>query len=126
MARAESARSGHSASVVHSAVLALRNFLEDITLWGWAERPKRRLVFSSDVPRLPRPLPRDLAPHVDAALLAAVSTLDDRFARCGILLLRHAGLRLGELLDLELGCVVDYGPRGRGCGCHWASFSWSS
>lgn len=101
-----------SASVVHSAVLALRNFLEDITLWGWAERPRRRLVFASDVPRLPRPLPRALTPDVDQALMAAVSRLDDRFARSGILLLRHAGLRLGELLDLERGCVIDYGPTG--------------
>jgi integrase len=93
-------------------VLTLRNFLDDITLWGWVERPSRRLVFASDIPRLPRPLPRALAPDVDAALMAAVATLHDSFARCGILLLRHAGLRLGELLDLELGCVVDYGPTG--------------
>ena len=27
-------------------------------------------------------------------------------------MLRTAGLRLGECLDLELGCVVDYGPTG--------------
>ena len=29
-----------------------------------------------------------------------------------ITLLRHAGLRLGECLDLELDCVVDYGTSG--------------
>jgi integrase len=48
----------------------------------------------------------------DAALLAAIGDLDDPFARCGLLVLRHAGLRLGELLDLELNAVVDYGPAG--------------
>lgn len=101
-----------SASVVHSVVLTVRNFLDDITLWGWADRPRRRLVFATDVPRLPRPLPRALAPDVDAALMAAVARLDDPFARSAILLLRRAGLRLGECLDLELGCVVDYGPTG--------------
>ncbi len=101
-----------SASVVHSTVLTIRNFLDDITLWGWADRPERRLVFASDVPRLPRPLPRALAPHIDAALMAAVDRLDDLFARSAIMLLRRAGLRLGECLDLELGCVVDYGPTG--------------
>jgi site-specific recombinase XerD len=69
-------------------------------------------LFASDVPRLPRPLPRGLAPDVDAALLHEVATLEDDFARVGITLLRRAGLRLGELLDLELGCVVDYGPTG--------------
>ena len=101
-----------SASVAHEAVLALRNFLDDITLWGWAERPRRRLVFAADVPRLPRPLPRALAPDIDAALMAAVDGLADPFARTAIALLRRAGLRLGECLDLELDGVVDYGSTG--------------
>ena len=101
-----------SASVVHGTVLTLRNFLDDITLWGWADRPAHRLVFASDVPRLPRPLPRGLAPDVDTALMAAVDRLEDPFARAAIMLLRRTGLRLGECLDLELGCVVDYGATG--------------
>lgn len=101
-----------SPSVVHRAVLALRNFLDDITLWGWAERPARRLVFAADVPRLPRPLPRALAPQNDAALMNAVDALADPLARCALTLLRRAGLRLGECLDLELECVVDYGRTG--------------
>jgi integrase len=101
-----------SAAAVHGAVLTVRNFLDDITVWGWADQPRRRLVFASDVPRLPRPLPRALAPDADAALMAAAATLDDLFARSAILLLRRSGLRLGECLDLELGCVVDYGPTG--------------
>jgi site-specific recombinase XerD len=98
--------------VVHAAVLAVRNFLDDITAWGWAERPHCQLIFAADVPRLPRPLPRALAPDQDAQLMAAVAELEDPFARCGLTLLRGAGLRLGELLDLELGGVVDYGPAG--------------
>ena len=101
-----------SITVAHEAVLTLRNFLDDVTLWGWAERPARRLVFAADVPRLPRPLPRALAPDVDAALMAAVERLEDRFARTAITLLRRAGLRIGECLDLELDAVVDYGPTG--------------
>ena len=101
-----------SASVVHQAVLSVRNFLDDIAVWGWSERPPRTLLFASDVPRLPRPLPRALAPDVDAALMTEVARLEDPFARCAITLLRRAGLRLGECLDLELSCVVDYGAAG--------------
>lgn len=101
-----------SAAAVHGTVLTVRNFLDDITLWGWADQPGRRLIFASDVPRLPRPLPRALAPDADAALMAAAASLDDLFARSALLLLRRSGLRLGECLDLELGCVVDYGPAG--------------
>jgi integrase len=101
-----------SVSAVHGTVLTVRNFLDDITLWGWADRPSRRIIFASDVPRLPRPLPRALAPDTDTALMTAVDNLHDLFARSAILLLRRTGLRLGECLDLELGCVVDYGPTG--------------
>jgi integrase len=99
-------------SVVHATVLAVRNFLDDLALWGWAERPARQLLFASDVPRLPRALPRSLSPDQDRALMATVDQLADPFARCGLLVLRGAGLRLGELLDLELDSVVDYGPAG--------------
>jgi integrase len=101
-----------SASVAQSAVLSLRNLLDDITLWGWAERPARRLVFAADVPKLPRPLPRALVPDIDAALMGAVDRLADPFARSALTLLRRAGLRLGECLDLELDAVVDYGATG--------------
>jgi integrase len=101
-----------SASVVHSTVLTVRNFLDHITLWGWADRPAHRAVFAADVPRLPRPLPRALAPDVDAALMGAIVMLNDPFARAALLVLRRAGLRLGECLDLELSCGVDCGPTG--------------
>jgi integrase len=101
-----------AASVVHATVLTVRNFLDDLALWGWAERPARQLLFASDVPRLPRPLPRALSPDHDRALMAAVDQLADPFARCGLLVLRGAGLRLGELLDLELDSIIDYGPAG--------------
>jgi site-specific recombinase XerD len=111
--RGRLARDQHvSPTVVHAAVLTVRNFLDDITAWGWAERPHRQLIFAADVPRLPRPLPRALTPADDSRLIAAVAKLKDPFARCGLILLRGAGLRLGELLDLELGGVVDYGPAG--------------
>ncbi|GAB3864153.1 hypothetical protein GCM10028801_32980 [Nocardioides maradonensis] len=101
-----------SAAVAQSAVLSLRNLLEDIAAWGWSEAPTRRLVFAADIPKLDRPLPRALAPDVDARLMAAVSELSDPFAQAGLQVLRGTGLRIGELLDLELGAVVDYGPAG--------------
>ena len=101
-----------SAAVAQSAVLSLRNLLDDITAWGWEQAPPRRLVFAADVPKLDQPLPRALAPDVDAAVMNAVARLDDPFARVGLTVLRGAGLRVGELLDLELGSIIDYGPAG--------------
>jgi hypothetical protein len=54
--------------VAAHATFTLRNFLEDITAWGWAEAPQRRLVFATDIPRQPEMLPRALPPDVDAVL----------------------------------------------------------
>ncbi len=85
----------------------LRLFFDDLTAWDWAERPAATLLHRTDIPRLPQPLPRALSPDVDAALLTAVTGLTDQAARCRITLLRGAGLRLGELLDLELDCLWD-------------------
>lgn len=96
-----------SPTVSKRTVIDLRCFFDDLTLWGWAERPPGRLLFASDIPRLDKPLPRALAPDVDRDLMAAVRQLDDPFARIGLTLLRGTGIRLGELLDLELDCVWD-------------------
>lgn len=101
-----------SKAVIQSTVLSVRNLLEDITEWGWEQAPPRRLVFAADVPKLDQPLPRALPPDIDAAVMNAVSQPDDSFARIGLTVLRGAGLRVGELLDLELGSVIDYGPAG--------------
>lgn len=98
---------------VHAhAAFTLRGFLDDIWAWGWADAPHRRLMFETDIPRQPDSLPRALPPNIDMAVMAAVGGLDDRFARVGITVLRHTGMRIGELLDLELRDLVDYGTNG--------------
>jgi integrase len=86
-------------------ILAVKNFLADIAEWGWADAPGRRLVFAADVPRLPRPLPRYLPVDADRRLSDALARSDYRLAADALLLQRACGLRIGELLDLELDCV---------------------
>ena len=61
--------------------ITLRSFLEDIAAWGWADAPSRRLVFGTDVPKVPHLLPRALPPDVDHALMNAVADLEDLFPR---------------------------------------------
>lgn len=99
-------------TVFHHDVLDLRVFFEDIAEWGWPSAPSRRLFFLSDLPRLPEPMPRALDPAADRALMSAVGDLTEPFARCGLTLLRATGMRVGELLDLELDCIADMGARG--------------
>jgi integrase len=105
---------GRTISLVqfHHDVVDLRVFFEDIAAWGWASGPRRRLLFLTDLPRLPEPMPRALAPEVDTSLMAAVRRLEDPFARTGLVLLRSTGMRVGELLDLELDCLIDFADHG--------------
>ena len=99
-------------TVYHQDIVDLRCFFEDIAGWGWASAPPRRLLFYADIPRLPDALPRALPPDVDRALMAAVAGLDDLFVRTGLRLLRATGMRVGELLDLELDCLLDFSQHG--------------
>jgi integrase len=93
-------------------VLAISTFLADITEWGWSDAPARRLVFKSDIPRLPHPLPRYIPPDADRRLAEALRTSPNRLAADALLLQRACGLRIGELLDLELDCVHEIPGQG--------------
>jgi site-specific recombinase XerD len=86
-------------------MIAVRGFLADIAEWGWDEAPTRKLIFRTDVPRAPRPLPRYLPVDADRRLSAALGRSPHRLAADALLLQRSCGLRIGELLDLELNCV---------------------
>ncbi|MBG0825873.1 tyrosine-type recombinase/integrase [Planomonospora sp. ID91781] len=94
-------------------VVALTTFLTDITEWGWAEAPARRLVFRDDNPKLPRLLPRYLPVDADRRLAEVLRDRpDNELAAYALQLQRACGLRIGELLDLELDCVHEVAGHG--------------
>jgi integrase len=93
-------------------VLAVSSFLTEITEWGWADAPPRRLIFRTDTPRLPRPLPRYLPIDTDRRLSEALERSEFRLAADALLLQRACGLRIGELVDLELDCVHEVAGNG--------------
>ena len=87
-------------------VVAVTTFLTDITEWGWDAAPPRKVLFRDDVPKLPQLLPRYLPVDADRALTAALTQHpDNELAALALRLQRGCGLRIGELLDLELDCV---------------------
>lgn len=87
-------------------VLALSCFLTDITEWGWPEAPPRKLLFRDDIPKLPQVLPRYLPVDVDRRLTTMLTEQPgNELAAAALRLQRSCGLRIGELLDLELDCV---------------------
>ena len=93
-------------------VLAVHCLLNDICEWGWPQAPNRRLIFTSDIPKLPRPLPRYLTPDLDRRLADALRSCTNRLAGDALLLQRATGLRIGELVDLELDCVHEIPGQG--------------
>ena len=102
----------HSIGHQRGQILTVRQFLADITEWGWPAAPPRPVIFARDVPPAPHPLPRYLPPDADRRLLAALEQLSAsapsplaRLHADALLLTRATGLRLGELRDLELDCV---------------------
>lgn len=88
---------------VHSIqnVRAYIEWLEDERL---VPTPPSKLIRGSDLPKLPKYLPRPVPPDVDAVLQRRLKS-----SRCtyqlGLLLMRRTGLRVGELAKLPFNCV---------------------
>jgi integrase len=102
----------HSIGHRRGQILTVRQFLADITEWGWPCAPTRPLLFARDVPDAPHPLPRYLPPDADRRLAVALEQRSAsgpsplaRLHADALLLTRATGLRLGELRDLQLDCV---------------------
>lgn len=93
-------------------IIAVHCFLNDIPQWGWPEAPPRRLIFPRDTPRRPKPLPRYLPAEADRRLAGALAASTETLAANALLLARATGLRIGELLDLELDCVHEVPGQG--------------
>ena len=117
LAAVAKARTWHTGAPLSAAerrgrVLAVSGFLNNITEWGWPDAPARRLVFRADIPKRPRALPRYLPPDADRRLVEALEASTNRLAADALLLQRACGLRIGELVDLELDCVHEIPGQG--------------
>lgn len=89
------------------AIQHVRSYLdwleEEQTLTSSSE-----LVRGSDLPKLPRYLPRPIPPEVDAVLQRRFKSSGCVF-QLGLLLMRRTGLRVGELIALPYQCLrVDH------------------
>lgn len=88
---------------------ALRRFFDDMLDWQWPEAPPPNLILQTDLPpkeyHLPKPLPRDVDQTLTDALKRAPS-----LRTMGLLLLRQTGMRLGELIDLDVNALNNSEP----------------
>ena len=75
IASAVSATSGQTITTADHdrRIRAVEHMLAEITEWGWHDAPARKLIFRSDHPRQPRPLPRYLPIDADRRLTDALT-----------------------------------------------------
>lgn len=85
-------------------ILQVRALLRWLYERGLLDRAADQLIRSTDLPKLPRYLPRPLSPAADRELQARLGASSCRYQQ-GLLLMRRTGLRIGELCALEYDCV---------------------
>jgi len=78
---------------------------------AWSEQLPElaHLLRPQDVPRAPRRLPRPLTAQQDQAIQQELLRRNDLAANV-LLLLRHTGMRIGEVADLSLDCLHSTAP----------------
>lgn len=106
-----SARTGKplARASIKEMLINLGCFFDRITEWGYPNPPTRPLIFSGDLPKTDRPLPRFLDDAAAAKLTRTTRVETDPLARLCVEILARTGIRLSELLGLTVDAVVQIG-----------------
>jgi len=100
---------GLSASARANKTIHLRLYFRWLNERRQLRTPADALVKSSDIPKLPKYLPRPFSPDVDRTLKERLGQSDCLYQQA-LLLMRNTGIRIGELMSLEQDCIhTDYG-----------------
>lgn len=83
----------------------LRLFLETCAREGWASFPKERIIYSEDLPKTPKFLPRFIPDDVLNQLFQYLGDLPVHFQRM-TRILYEVGMRVSELSSLPYNCLM--------------------
>jgi len=86
-------------------LVRLRGFLELCAREGWADVPDKRLIYSDELPRLPKSQPRYIPDDVLAQLNANLDGLSEPIQRM-VLILQEVGMRISELCRMPFDCLL--------------------
>ncbi len=86
-------------------ILRARMFLMTIAAWGWKEAPPGAVFHAGDAPPQELYLPKPISREHDEALKKQLAADGDLVA-CSLLIMRFTGIRIGELMDMELDCIL--------------------
>jgi integrase len=87
---------------------AVLGLFRDGSAWEWPDMPARPLMIASDLPKIPRALPRFIPANELGRLMEAIRALDCPYQRAALLTARWSGARRGEIQLLELDCLDTY------------------
>ena len=87
-----------------NVINAVRAYLRALDDAGLLRTPAEELLRASDLPKLPKYLPRPVSPAIDQELQRRLEASSHRYQR-GLLVMRNTGLRVGELAALSIDCV---------------------
>lgn len=95
---------GLAAGTRHLTLVAVRAYLRWLNERRRMRTAPDELIRASDIPKLPHYLPRPLTAGADRELQRRLAASDNPRA-WALLLMRHTGLRIGELCELEYQCA---------------------
>ena len=85
-------------------ITCVRRFLCLMYIWGWEDAPAPDILMSRDMPRQDKYLPRPMTPAMSKKLDRYLKGKKSLMAQ-SLLLLRRTGMRVGEMMDLQLNCL---------------------
>ena len=90
------------------ALSSLSVFFQDVVAWEWDDVPRRPLLQSGDLPKLPQRVPRYIPEHELDKLMPAIRTLECPYQRTALLIARWSGARREEIQRLAVDCLDSY------------------
>jgi site-specific recombinase XerD len=95
---------GLSATTRREEIITVRIYLHWLHEQGIVDTNPDELIRKTDLPKLPKYLPRPLSPQIDQQLQKRLQR-SPKPVHKALLLTRKAGLRIGELIDLQYDCI---------------------
>jgi site-specific recombinase XerD len=83
-------------------------FFQNVVRWEWDDVPKRPLLQSGDLPKMPQRIPRYIPEHELDQLMPAIRALECPYQRAALLIARWSGARREEIQRLPVDCLDSY------------------
>lgn len=97
-------KQGLKAATRNNEIVTVRLYLRWLAEQGIININADELIRRTDLPKLPKYLPRPLAPQADRELQKRLCNSQNPLHK-GLLLTRRTGLRIGELIRLQFDCI---------------------